>query len=99
MRYLLGGEGVALLKCWTVLNAFLHNVTLITGSVGQKVPVFWEDEQVVIYDSFARFHSYTYFAIIDLDEYLVPKRHEDFKDMMVNLQVVHEKKHHMRSNC
>ncbi|XP_060568547.1 uncharacterized protein LOC132727149 [Ruditapes philippinarum] len=53
--------------------------------VGQKVPVFWEDEQVLVYDMFSRFHGYTYFAIIDLDEYLLPRKHNNLKNMMTYL--------------
>ncbi|XP_053390443.1 uncharacterized protein LOC128553331 [Mercenaria mercenaria] len=58
---------------------------LMKREVGVKSPNVWQDEQVVVFDCYQRLHGYTYIAIVDLDEFLLPRRHKDIKGMMRNL--------------
>ena len=52
--------------------------------IGDKLPSVWQDEQVVVFDCFQRLHGYKYISIIDLDEFLLPRKHKNIKEMMVN---------------
>ena len=47
---------------------------------GQK----WNDQQVVVYDSFERCSGYEYFGIIDFDEFFVPTKNETLHDTLVS---------------
>ena len=49
----------------------------------QKGELLFNDLQVVIKDSFERMSGYTYFGIIDLDEYLIPSRNRTLKELLV----------------
>ena len=49
----------------------------------QKGEQLFNDLQVVIKDSFERMSGYTYFSIIDLDEYLIPTRNRTLKELLV----------------
>ena len=44
----------------------------------------WNDEQIVVYDTFERYSGYRYFGIIDYDEYLIPSRNRTIKRMLVS---------------
>ena len=47
-------------------------------------PLHWNDEQIVVYDIFERYSGYSYFGIIDFDEYLIPSRNRTMKQMIVS---------------
>ena len=39
---------------------------------------------MVVYDSFERMSGYTYFGIIDFDEFLIPSKDRSLKKMLVS---------------
>ena len=43
----------------------------------------WNDQQLMVYDSFERMSGYDYFAIIDHDEFFKPTKHKTLKEMLV----------------
>ena len=52
--------------------------------IGQKYMMSYMDEQVTVFDCIQRFRRYTYVAIIDVDEFIMPKvRQPNYKVMMV----------------
>ncbi|KAL4228749.1 hypothetical protein ACF0H5_011792 [Mactra antiquata] len=57
--------------------------------VGEKLRSYWEDEQVVVYDCYQRLSLYRYISIIDMDEFIVPRKHDNIKDMMRYLMTIY----------
>ncbi|XP_060594369.1 uncharacterized protein LOC132748749 [Ruditapes philippinarum] len=55
---------------------------LMKREIGVKMPSVWQDEQVVVFDCYQRLQGYTYISIIDLDEFLLPRKHSNIKKMM-----------------
>ena len=53
--------------------------------LGQKYTLSWHDEQVTVFDCMERLQGYHYIAILDLDEFLIPRKEEyyDWKTMLV----------------
>ena len=51
----------------------------------QPAPQKWNDNQMLIFDSFERMSGYTYFGIIDHDEFLIPSLNRSLKQMLVSL--------------
>ena len=47
-------------------------------------PQKWNDNQMLIFDSFERMSGYTYFGIIDHDEFLIPSKNRSLKQMLVS---------------
>ncbi|KAL4233243.1 hypothetical protein ACF0H5_007927 [Mactra antiquata] len=54
----------------------------MTRQIGRKTPSVWQDEQVTVFDCAQRLQGYTYVAIIDLDEFLLPRKHKNIIHMM-----------------
>ena len=52
---------------------------------------FANDKQMMIFDSFERMSGYTYFGIIDTDEFLIPSVNRSIKQMLVSLAVTSRK--------
>ena len=54
--------------------------------LGQKYTLSWHDEQVVVFDCMERLQGYHYIAVLDLDEFLIPKYKEyyNWKVMLVS---------------
>ncbi|KAL4237709.1 hypothetical protein ACF0H5_002423 [Mactra antiquata] len=50
--------------------------------IGTKIKSFFEDEQVAVYDCYERLSLYKYFSIIDMDEFIVPRKHDNIKNLM-----------------
>ena len=44
----------------------------------------WNDQQVVVDDSFERCSGYEYFGIIDFDEFFVPAKKETLRETLVS---------------
>ena len=42
------------------------------------------DKQLLIFDAFERMSGYTYFGIIDHDEFLIPSKDRSLKDLLVS---------------
>ena len=51
--------------------------------VGDKNVQAWQDEQVTVFDCQERLRGYSFITILDLDEFLLPLRDENLRDMMV----------------
>ena len=47
-------------------------------------PQKWNDNNVAAKDQFERMSGYTYFGILDHDEFLIPSRNRSLKQMMVS---------------
>ena len=45
----------------------------------------FNDLRVSVYDMYERMSGYTYFGIIDLDEFLIPAGNQTIKEMLVSL--------------
>ena len=43
----------------------------------------WQDEQVTVFDCQERLRGYSFVSVVDLDEFLLPLRDDNLKDMMV----------------
>ena len=48
-------------------------------------PQKWNENNLAAKDQFERMSGYTYFGIIDHDEFLVPSRNRSLKQMMVSM--------------
>lgn len=68
-----------------MFNYILTNIVAMARVVGHKTPSVWQDEQVTVFDCTERLQGYTYMAIIDLDEFLLPRKHKDIKTMLVRI--------------
>ena len=44
----------------------------------------FSDMQLIIFDAFERASGYTYFGIIDHDEFLIPSKNRSLKEMLVS---------------
>ena len=44
----------------------------------------FNDLRLTVFDSFERMSGYTYFGIIDFDEFLIPTRNRTLKEMLVS---------------
>lgn len=44
----------------------------------------WNDEQIPVYDCFEKLKGYKYLAVIDIDEYLVPKTEKTWTKLFVS---------------
>ena len=55
-----------------------------TRDVGDKNVQAWQDEQVTVFDCQERLRGYSFITILDLDEFLLPLRDENLRDMMVS---------------
>ena len=44
----------------------------------------WSDETAIVFDVFERLIGYTYFGIIDHDEFLIPSRNRSLKQFVVS---------------
>ena len=51
--------------------------------VGDKNAQAWQDEQVTVFDCQERLRGYSFVSVVDLDEFLLPLRDENLKEMMV----------------
>ena len=72
------------------VHIFLIYFTLsfMTGKsrdVGDKNAQAWQDEQVTVFDCQERLRGYSFISIVDLDEFLLPLRDENLRDMMVGI--------------
>lgn len=45
----------------------------------------YEDKRVALLDCIQRSSGYKYMAVIDMDEFLLPKIHNNYKELMVLL--------------
>ena len=43
------------------------------------------DNQLLIFDAFERMSGYSYFGIIDFDEFLIPSKNRSLKELLVRL--------------
>ncbi|KAL4227241.1 hypothetical protein ACF0H5_012686 [Mactra antiquata] len=62
-----------------------------TFIVGRKTSIYFQMERVIVYDCYQRFTGYKYFAVVDLDEFIVPRKHNNIKQMMEYLMNAHPK--------
>lgn len=52
--------------------------------IGQKYTLSWHDEQVTVFDCMERLQGYHYVAVLDLDEFLIPRK-QDYHDWKIML--------------
>ena len=67
-----------------------HNGLLLTlllvrypRHLGQKYFFAWVDEQVTVFYCMQRYHGYKHVGIMDVDEFIVPSKHDNYKQMLV----------------
>ena len=48
-------------------------------------PQLWNDESVIVFDSFERNSGCRYFAIIDYDEFFIPRKNRTLREMFVSV--------------
>jgi len=53
--------------------------------VGVKNYQAWNDEQIPVFDCLQRLQGYKYIVVLDLDEYLVPKRKQSWLTLLVSV--------------
>ena len=68
-----------------------HNMSIdvyISGEVNRSFSPAdnqcWSDETAIVFDVFERLIGYTYFGIIDHDEFLIPSRNRSLKQFVVS---------------
>ena len=82
-------------RSWIVKSVFdchLSGVDMIVFFVSDLYPrnfytdrkQRWNDQQIVVDDSFERMSGYKYFGIVDHDEIILPYRRWTIKQMLVN---------------
>ena len=54
-------------------------------NIGDKTTSSWSDEQLTVYDCHDRLRGYHYVGVIDLDEFLVPRR-GNIQELLVNIR-------------
>ena len=70
---------------WLVANFFSEKYPRIK-IFPRKGTQKWNDQQLMVYDSFERMSGYGYFGIIDHDEFFRPTKHKTLKEMLVITQ-------------
>ncbi|KAL4224918.1 hypothetical protein ACF0H5_015614 [Mactra antiquata] len=62
-----------------------------THQVGEVTTRYFVSEHVITYDCYRRFTGYQYIAIVDMDEFIVPNKHDNLKSMMTYLTQTYPK--------
>ncbi|KAL4216696.1 hypothetical protein ACF0H5_024419 [Mactra antiquata] len=57
--------------------------------LGEKIRYYYEDERVVMKDCHQRLFLFRFMYIVDMDEFLVPRKHDNVKDMMRDLTAMY----------
>ena len=57
--------------------------------VPKNWPQHWNDESVVVFDSFERSSGCRYFAILDYDEFFIPSRYRTLREMFVSIILIY----------
>ena len=57
----------------------------VTRDLNSPTVQTWTDNGVVMQDTFERYNGYTYFAIIDWDEFVIPSNNQTLKSIMVSI--------------
>ena len=52
--------------------------------MGDKNSQAWQDEQVTVFDCQERLRGYSFVSVVDLDEFLLPLRDDNLREMMVS---------------
>ena len=89
-------ELTKVVNSWNIFNVQLQlgcNLIVIATvvTIVDKVPRRYDiqdtqsasDKQLVIFDAFERMSGYTYFGVIDHDEFLIPSKNRSLKEMLV----------------
>ena len=63
---------------------FLSILDRYPRNYATKNRLSWNDEQIIVYDTFERYSGYMYFGIIDYDEFLIPSNNRTLKEMIVS---------------
>ena len=74
----------------TFLSIELKHVVFYSTDIYPRIfhppnPQKWNDNNVAVKDQYERMSGYTYFGIIDHDEFLIPTRNRSLKQMMVSI--------------
>ena len=54
--------------------------------MGDKNSQAWQDEQVTVFDCQERLRGYSFVSVVDLDEFLLPLRDDNLREMMVSMR-------------
>lgn len=55
--------------------------------IGVKNMQAWNDEQIPVYDCFEKLKGYKYVAVVDVDEYLIPKKQKNWMELFVSINL------------
>ena len=72
-------------QSWKYLNEFSDKVL---RSGGRQDDQSRSDKQLLVFDAFERMSGYTYFGVIDHDEFLIPSRNRSLKQLLVGLNLM-----------